>query len=65
MTQLTEESIPSSSLSRYQDMRWCPNCGGQQIFLPVYECEAGRVGLCMGCGEERLVAFTRANSEAA
>jgi hypothetical protein len=49
----------------YQDMRWCANCGGPQIFVPVYEFESGRVGFCFGCGEERIAPFTRLNSEAA
>jgi len=50
-------------VQRYQDMRWCANCAGEQIFLPVYECDFGRVGLCLGCGEEKIAPFTRANSE--
>jgi hypothetical protein len=54
-----------SSISRYRDMRWCANCGGQQVFVPVYEIEQGRVGFCFGCGEERIEAFTRMNSEVA
>ena len=67
----TAEKFPAVStpeplaLDRYQDMHWCINCGGQRIFLPVYECEAGRVGVCLGCGEEKLASFTRANSEVA
>jgi hypothetical protein len=52
-------------LGRYQDMRFCWNCGGQRIFLPVYECEAGRVGVCLGCGDERIAPFTRTTGEAA
>lgn len=48
-----------------RDMRWCVNCGGQQIFVEVFECEAGRMGVCLGCGEERIAPFTRMNSEAA
>jgi hypothetical protein len=43
----------------YRDMRWCSNCGGQRIFLEVFEFEAGRVGVCLGCGEERIALFTR------
>ena len=51
---------------RLQDMRWCANCGGEQIFVPVSECEAGRVGFCLGCGDERIERFTRVtNTEAA
>jgi hypothetical protein len=43
----------------YRDMRWCANCGGQQIFVEMYEFEAGRVGVCLGCGDERVVRFSR------
>lgn len=48
----------------YRDMRWCARCGGEQLFVPCFEVEAGRVGVCMGCGEEKLVAWTRTNAEA-
>jgi hypothetical protein len=43
----------------YRDMRWCANCGGERIFVEVYEFEAGRVGVCLGCGDERVVRFSR------
>jgi len=46
---------------KYRDMRWCVNCGGEQVFVEVYEFELGRVGVCLGCGEERVVLFTRVN----
>lgn len=59
----SEISLPA--LDRYQDMRWCANCGGPRIFLPVYECENGRMGICLGCEEEDFQPFTRANSECA
>jgi hypothetical protein len=48
----------------YQRMRWCGNCGGEQVFVEVFECEAGRMGFCMGCGNERVIPFSRTNSEA-
>lgn len=48
----------------HRDTRWCADCGGPQLFVEVFECEAGRVGVCMGCGEERVIRFTRTNSEA-
>ena len=48
----------------YQRMRWCVNCGGEQVFVEVFECEAGRVGVCLGCGDERVIPFSRTNSEA-
>ncbi len=47
----------------YRDMRWCSNCGGEQVFVEVYEFESGRMGVCWGCGEERVIPFTRTNSE--
>jgi hypothetical protein len=56
-------SIPTPFL--YQRTRWCPNCGSEQIFVCVFECEAGRLGYCVGCGEEKLVGWTRTNSEVA
>ncbi len=42
----------------YRDMRWCPNCAGEKVFVEVYEFESGRMGVCLGCGEERVVRFT-------
>jgi hypothetical protein len=50
---------------RYQDMRWCLNCGGPRIFFPVDECEAGRRGICLGCEQESFVHFSRTTGEAA
>jgi hypothetical protein len=44
----------------YRDMRQCINCGGPEVFVEVFECEAGRVGVCLGCGEERIIPFSRA-----
>ena len=49
----------------HRDMRWCARCGGEQVFVEVYEFEGGRLGCCLGCGEERVVAFTRTVGEAA
>ncbi len=49
----------------YQDMRWCAKCAGEQIFVEVYEFESGRVGVCLGCGDESVVRFSRVNSEVA
>lgn len=49
----------------YRDMRWCPNCAGEQLFIEVYEIAQGRVGFCFGCGEEKIVGFSRVNGEAA
>lgn len=61
---LAEAVLPNPlPFARYQDMQNCIRCGGPQIFVPVFEVEAGRVGICFGCGEEKLVPFTRQNSE--
>jgi hypothetical protein len=49
----------------YQEMRWCAQRDEPQIFVEVFECEAGRLGVCLGCGEERIEQWTRTNSEAA
>ena len=49
---------------RYQDMRWCANCEGMQAVISVFEIEAGRLGLCMGCGEEKFMPFTRVTEAA-
>ena len=47
----------------HRDPRWCSNCGGPQTFVEVYEFEGGRLGVCLGCGEERVAPFTRVNGE--
>jgi hypothetical protein len=47
-----------------QDMRWCSNCGGPQIFVEVFEFSGGRVGFCFGCGEERVARFSRVTEAA-
>ncbi|MGH9505271.1 MAG: hypothetical protein ACRD20_20650 [Terriglobales bacterium] len=49
----------------YQESRWCANCAGATLFIFVFVCEAGRVGYCVGCEEEKFVAWTRTNGEAA
>lgn len=61
MSEVAELAVLDCSI--YQDMHWCVNCGGEQIFVPVYEIEQGRVGYCLGCGDERIAPFTRMNSE--
>lgn len=40
-------------------MRWCIRNGGEEVFVEVFECEYGRVGVCLGCGEEKLIPFSR------
>jgi hypothetical protein len=46
-------------LGRLPRMRWCLRCGGEQVFVEVFECEHGRFGVCLGCGEEKLIPFSR------
>ncbi len=45
--------------------RFCDRCECEQRFVVDRECMYGRVGTCAGCGEEKLIPFTRATSEAA
>lgn len=47
-----------------RDMRPCFNCAGEKVFVEVYEI-AGvcRVGVCLGCGEERRIWLTRVSGE--
>ena len=49
----------------HQDPLWCARCAGKQTFVSVFEFEGGRLGYCMGCGEERVKPDSRTNSEAA
>jgi hypothetical protein len=56
-------AVLDSSVCR--DMRWCAKCGGEQVFVEVYEFADGRVGVCLGCGDERIERFTRTTAEAA
>jgi len=48
-----------------RDMRWCINCGGEKVFVEIFEFDGGRMGVCLGCGEERVEPFTRTVSEVA
>ena len=59
------ETVAVLDSSVYQDMRWCVNCGGPQVFVVVYEFEGGRLGVCLGCGDERVAPFSRTTAEAA
>jgi hypothetical protein len=43
----------------------CGTCKSEQIFICGWECDAGLVGYCIGCGSERIALFTRTNSEVA
>lgn len=64
LTHFLELPVPPA-IAVYQDNVPCLNCGGEPIFIPVYEVEAGRWGYCVGCGETRFIYFTRTTSEAA
>ena len=54
------EGVAVLDSEKCRDMRHCVNCGGPQQFVEVYEVPGvGRVGFCFGCGEERVILFTR------
>ncbi len=57
--------IPLELASKNEEPRWCPDCGGVQTFYELYRCEVGRVGICFGCEQEKLILWERSNSEAA
>lgn len=40
-------------------MQFCFVCEAEQIFRAGWECEAGLIGCCLGCGDERIAPFTR------
>ena len=42
-----------------QQPEWCAHCGGLQTFVEVFEFDGGRLGFCLGCGDERVARFTR------
>jgi hypothetical protein len=58
-------SLPNVLPVWVQEMRHCENCGGPQIFVIAWEFDGGRVGCCLGCGDERIERFTRTTGEAA
>ncbi|HXM64460.1 MAG TPA: hypothetical protein VN950_26605 [Terriglobales bacterium] len=79
MNLLTDNSAPPCSVSLrgqrgdsvivalatpVEFMRFCEICDAEQIFVAAWQCEAGLLGCCLGCGEERLVRFSRVNGEA-
>ena len=61
----SEPSVVSLDPLVNQDNHWCMNCAGQRIFIAVFEVETGRLGFCLGCGEEKFLPFTRTVGEAA
>ena len=42
-----------------RDMRWCAQREEYQEFREFLEGGCGRVGVCLGCGEERIIFFSR------
>jgi len=50
--------------TRVEFMEFCAHCDSEQIFVAAWDCQAGLVGCCIGCGDERIAPFTRAISEA-
>lgn len=64
-TEAIDPVVSALDSAIYQDPTWCSNCGGVRVFMMVYEFDGGRVGCCLGCGDERVVPFTRTTTEAA
>jgi len=62
---LRENQVAALDPFVYRDMHWCTRCGGEQVFLPCVEYDFGRIGICLGCGEEKVQRFSRTTSEAA
>lgn len=48
----------------YRDPRWCAVCEREEEFREFFVTDLGRVGVCLGCGDERVIPFSRTNSEA-
>ena len=46
-------------------MRFCEVCECEERFVAGWICDRGLVGCCSGCGDERVLGFTRMNSEVA
>lgn len=60
-----ENAVAALDPFLYQEMRWCEECAGEQLFVPMFETDFGRVGLCMGCDREKVQLFSRTTTEAA
>jgi hypothetical protein len=65
--------VPGVSVSKLQTprlnppvewMRFCYGCNTEAMFVADRVCASGLVGRCSHCGDERIAAFTRMNSEA-
>lgn len=48
-----------------ESMRFCFVCELEEVFIAGWTCDTGLLGCCLGCGDERIIPFTRTNSEAA
>lgn len=48
-----------------QFMQFCPKCEFEQIFVAAWQCEFGLLGVCLGCGDERIAGFSRVTGEVA
>lgn len=44
----------------YRENVFCFACERMQEFRIMYEFCCGRIGVCLGCGHERVVPFSRA-----
>lgn len=63
---LSVSSLEIPSLEQFVEwMRLCERCESEQIFRAGWQCAAGLVGCCLGCGAERVVPFSRSSAEAA
>jgi hypothetical protein len=45
--------------TRVEFQRFCEKCDCLQTFVAGWECQEGLVGVCLGCGDERVMPFTR------
>lgn len=43
----------------YREMRWCEACEADEEFWTLAEFVAGRIGMCLGCGDEKVIPFSR------
>ena len=49
----------------YELPAFCYHCQDEQRFLVRYEVDDGRLAVCVNCGREKRIPFTRTTSEAA
>lgn len=43
----------------YRETLYCPVCECEEEFRTMIEFVSGRIGVCLGCGDERVVPFSR------